>query len=64
MFVVAAETDIFCPTDVVKPAFETIPGPKRLEIVPAHHYSVCTDFKHETITAAMGWFTEHLRWES
>jgi hypothetical protein len=34
VFVVAAETDVFCPPDVVKPAFETISGLKRLTIVP------------------------------
>jgi hypothetical protein len=46
---------------LVKPAFGTIPGPKRLEIVPGHHYSAHTDFKHETITAATDWFAGHLR---
>jgi hypothetical protein len=34
VFVVVAETGVFWPPDVVKPAFETIPGPKRLTIVP------------------------------
>jgi hypothetical protein len=61
VFVAAAETDVFCPPDVVKPAFETIPGPKRLTIVPGHYYSACTGFKHETIAVATGCSAGHLR---
>jgi hypothetical protein len=61
VFVVAAETCVFCPPDVVNPTFETIPGPKRLTIVPGHHYPACTDFKHETIHVATGWFAGRLR---
>ena len=60
VLVVVAETDMFCPPAVLVPAFNTIPGPKKLMTVPGHHYSVYTDFKDETIAAARDWFNEHL----
>jgi hypothetical protein len=61
VFVVAAETGVFCPPGVVRPAFGTIPGPKRLTIIPGHHYLVCAGFGHEAIAVAAGWFAGYLR---
>ncbi|GAA3581027.1 alpha/beta hydrolase [Amycolatopsis ultiminotia] len=60
VFLVVAEADAYCPPALAKPAFDTIPGPKKLLVVDGHHYSVYTDFKDETIVAAREWFVEHL----
>ena len=60
VLVVVAKNDVFCPLAVLVPAFDTIPGPKKLITVPGHHYSVYTNFKAETIAAARDWFNEHL----
>jgi hypothetical protein len=61
VFVVAAGAGVFCPPGVVRPAFETIPGPERFMIVPGRRCWVCAGFRHEAIAVAAGWFAGRLR---
>jgi len=42
-------------------AFAAAGEPKSLLEVDGHHYSVYTDWRDTTITAARDWFLEHLR---
>lgn len=60
LLLIAATADDITPTALALEAFELARAPKRLELVPGHHYRPYLEAFPRASAAARDWFLEHL----
>jgi len=60
MLLLLTSDDALCSTDQQLVAYQSVDGPKSLQVYPGHHYSLYTTWKAEALGAAVEWFARHL----